>query len=44
MVVLLAVIYGVLWFFPALGALLLGLVLRKPAVVEHGLGPSLPAT
>jgi hypothetical protein len=34
---LMASIHGVLWFFPALGALLLGLALRKPAVVEHGL-------
>ena len=44
MVVLLAVIYGVIWFFPALGALLLGLVLRKPAVVEHGPDPTALAT
>ena len=44
MVVLLAVIYGVIWFFPAVGALLLGLALRKPAIVERGPGPAAPAT
>jgi Na+/proline symporter len=35
MVVLLAVIYGVVWLVPAVGALLLGLVLRKSSVVER---------
>ena len=39
MVVLMAFIYGALWFFPALGALLLGLALRKRAAVEHGPTP-----
>jgi hypothetical protein len=41
---LLAVIYVGIWIVPALGALLLGLALRKQAIVEHGAVPAARAT
>jgi hypothetical protein len=44
MVVLMTGIYAVLWFFPTVASLLLGLALRKPAVVERGPGPTALAT
>jgi len=40
MVMLIAVIYAVVWLFPTLGALLLGLFLRRPDDVEYGPDPT----
>jgi hypothetical protein len=36
MVVLISLIFAVIWLIPALGALLLGWLLRRPDAVEHG--------
>jgi hypothetical protein len=36
MIVLVGAIFGVIWLLPALGALLLGLLLRRPEALESG--------
>jgi hypothetical protein len=40
MVILIAVILAAIWLVPALGALLLGWLLRRPDVAEHGPHPT----